>query len=131
MTDRTDNADPARPPAAPARAGLPSRPSRRQVLALLGAGGAAAAGGFGLIRSRSGGSVLDSQLSEPIGSRPRTGEAAEPEATTETTTGPGPAVADLSARLLVGLELRGGNDGLATVVPRDDPTLAALRPSLL
>ncbi len=41
-----------------------------------------------------------------------------------------PAAAATAPRLLVLVELKGGNDGLNTVVPLDDPAYAALRPRL-
>ena len=60
-----------------------------------------------------------------------------PSTTTTSTTAapielaPAPAAAtDTSSRVLVVLELQGGNDGLATVIPAGDPAFAALRGDL-
>ena len=111
------------PPNPPARGGVVagrSRPTRRQLLAMLGAGGVFAAGGYRALSGSGSG-----PLAPPAG-------LAGP-----TPTIPAPAVAatrasaaDLAGRLLVVVELRGGNDGLATVVP-ESGRLRDLRPSLL
>ncbi|MEO1060134.1 MAG: DUF1501 domain-containing protein [Actinomycetota bacterium] len=66
-------------------------------------------------------------------------ESASPAPTTTTTSttaapialdGAPAATVDTSSRVLVVLELQGGNDGLATVVPAGDPALAGLRGDL-
>ncbi|MEZ5247519.1 MAG: DUF1501 domain-containing protein [Acidimicrobiales bacterium] len=94
-------------------------PSRRQVLGLLGAGGVvAAASGYGALRS--------------IGSD-AAGGVATPAALAAR--GPAPDRAPLPAgavegRMLVVIELNGGNDGLATVVP-ESGRLRDLRRGLL
>lgn len=90
-------------------------PSRRQVLGLLGVGGLAAASGYGLLRSEvpPGGGVPASRLAGPF-------PAGRPAA----------ATAEIADRRLVVLELQGGNDGLATVVP-ETGRLRDLRRGLL
>lgn len=96
-----------------------SRPTRRQLLAMLGAGGVFAAGGHRILRG-SDGSPLALPGLDPSGvARPAPAAVAS-----------GAPSADVAGRLLVVVELRGGNDGLATVVP-DSGRLRDLRPTVL
>ncbi len=100
----------------------PSSPSlsRRQILGLMGiGGGAASAAGYGLLSPRNQG---DASSFFPQQSRV-TGPAVAPVAE--------PIIAnrDVGNHLLIVVELRGGNDGLATVVP-ESGRLRDLRPNL-
>jgi uncharacterized protein (DUF1501 family) len=94
-------------------------PSRRQVLGLLGIGGLTAASGYGAVRlagSRDeGGAVARSETAAVTSSSP-----------TRTLTTAG----EIDRRQLVVIELNGGNDGLATVIP-EAGRLRDLRPGLL
>lgn len=95
-------------------------PSRRQVLGLLGAGGVAAASGYGALQVT--GNAPGSFAAGVPGTGPRTDAAPTPRVV--------PASADVAGRMLVVVELRGGNDGLATIVP-ERGRLRDLRPGLL
>ncbi len=94
-------------------------PSRRQVLGLLGIGGVAAASGYGLVR-----------LTNPRGTERTTWP---PQARPLTSSMPArslTAAATVERRQLLVIELNGGNDGLATVIP-EAGRLRDLRPGLL
>ncbi|MEM8906032.1 MAG: hypothetical protein AAGF02_20205, partial [Actinomycetota bacterium] len=62
-------------------------------------------------------------------SSPQTTASAAPPASARLAPAPTPVI-DTSSRILVVLELRGGNDGLSTVVPAGDPALVGLRGDL-
>jgi uncharacterized protein (DUF1501 family) len=112
---------PPEPPPAPGGVVVGrSRPTRRQLLALLGAGGVFAAGGY---RALTGGSA--SSLAGPGGLAGPTPTIPAPAAVATSA-----SATELAGRMLVVVELRGGNDGLATVVP-ESGRLRDLRPSLL
>ncbi|MEM8707893.1 MAG: DUF1501 domain-containing protein, partial [Actinomycetota bacterium] len=96
-----------------------SRPTRRQLLALLGAGGLAAAGGRHLLGGSDGSALVFPGLAPTLTAGPAPAPVAA-----------GAPSADVAGRLLVVVELRGGNDGLATVVP-DSGRLRDLRPTVL
>ena len=109
---------PDTPPAPRATTTGRSRPTRRQLLGMLGAGGILAAGGYQVFNGSG----------SPAGPLGRPGVAGS--VPTPAPVGTSAATADVAGRLLVVVELRGGNDGLATVVP-DSGRLRDLRPSLL
>ena len=92
------------------------RSSRRKFLGLA-AGGFAATAGFAGVYAR------DTSLSEAV-------ENAVTADTSTTTTRPLIASEDVKGRTLVVIELQGGNDGLATVVPRNAGVLYDRRPDL-
>ncbi len=92
-------------------------PSRRQVLGLLGIGGAAAASGCGALRLLGHDGTDDPN---PLG-------VAAPSSVAPGRIGRAGTVDD---RLLVVIELSGGNDGLSTIVP-ESGRLRDLRPGLL
>ncbi|MEL6984057.1 MAG: hypothetical protein AAFO29_16655, partial [Actinomycetota bacterium] len=127
----TDRSAPANPPAASLAATRRSRLSRRNFLQALGAIGAIGAGG-GALAYRSGDGA-GSGTGAPGSTAPATRRAAEAVAGT-TAAGADPigrtvpgAVED---RVLIVVDLRGGNDGLSTLSPIDDPLLARYRPTL-
>ena len=95
--------------------------NRRQVLTMMGlGGGVAAATGYGLLSPRNNGD-LSSFLPRPTGMfASATVPVAEPIVATN----------NIGNRLLVVVELRGGNDGLATVIP-ESGRLRDMRPNLL
>ncbi len=95
--------------------------SRRRVLALLAGGGLAAGGAGGLVGRA---------LAPPSPAGTGEGAGATGSTTVSATSPPPATVAPVADRRLVVVELRGGNDGLATVVPLDDPRLVDLRPDL-
>ena len=87
---------------------------------MLGAGGVLAAGGY---RAITGGGGAVSSFPQALATA---GGATSVPAAVATSA----SAADLAGRMLVVVELRGGNDGLATVVP-ESGRLRDLRPSLL
>lgn len=91
------------------------RPTRRQMLGFLGAGGVTAASGFGAIQLLGG----DASSSGPA-------NASAP----GTSARPAGLSTGIDGRLLVIVELSGGNDGLASVVP-ESGILRDLRPGLI
>ncbi|MEM9200341.1 MAG: DUF1501 domain-containing protein [Actinomycetota bacterium] len=114
------SAPPAIPPA-PGGAGTGrSRPTRRQLLAMLGVGGVLAAGGYRAFTAGNG---------DPR-AFPGLGPSSAPTIPAPAVVASGAPSADVAGRMLVVVELRGGNDGLATVVP-ESGRLRDLRPSLL
>lgn len=126
-TDVTDVTDPDPNPGPASQPGL----SRRRVLQAIGAMGAIGAGGGAFLqRSGAGGA--------PAPGSPGSGTSAArlaAEAVAGTTaTGTDPVGRRLPGaiddRVLVVVDLRGGNDGLSTLSPIDDPILARLRPTL-
>ncbi len=99
----------------------PSSLTRRQILTMMGiGGGTAAAAGYGLLSPRKQGDLSSFPAQGPGISNPRVASVAEPII----------ASGDVGNRLLVVIELRGGNDGLATVIP-DSGRLRDLRPNLV
>ena len=93
----------------------PGGPSRRQVLGQLGAGGLAAAG------------IGTTFLDRDLAAGPIPGRLG---ATGPTSSRAVPSAGAVDGRMLVVVELSGGNDGLATVVP-ETGRLRDLRPGLL
>lgn len=129
MTDHptTSNPDPSATRRHRGRSGL----SRRNFLQALGAVGAIGAGGGALLQ-RSGASGPSTQGPATSGA-PAARRAAE--AVAGTATGGADPVgrrlpSSVDDRVLVVVDLRGGNDGLSTLSPIDDPILARLRPTL-
>ncbi len=96
------------------------RPSRRKFLGIAAAAGAATIGGGVLVSNGDDGA-------ERVATPERT--SADPALPT-TTTRPLVASADVAGRTLVVVELRGGNDGLATLVPRNRGVLHDRRDSV-
>lgn len=92
----------------------PSVPSRRRFFGVAAGGLAAAAGGTALVRN--------GEPGVPTPAAPGTGSTAAV-MTEITPPRPLPASADVAGRTLVVIELQGGNDGLATLVPRNAGTL--------
>ena len=88
----------------------PPRTNRRKFLGLAAGGTAAAIGGAAALRTQPADAVLD----EAAASAGRSDEPAQIVAPR-----PLAASADVAGRTLVVIELQGGNDGLATLVPRN------------
>ena len=88
----------------------PPRTNRRKFLGLAAGGTAAAIGGAAALRTKPADAVLD----EAAASAGRSDEPAQIVAPR-----PLAASADVAGRTLVVIELQGGNDGLATLVPRN------------
>ena len=93
----------------------PPRTSRRKFLGVAAGGAAAAVGGAAALRTNR----SDLVPGEPSASTEAAGQRAAP------TSPPRPlaAHADVKGRTLVVIELQGGYDGLATLVPRNAGTL--------
>lgn len=108
MTDHTPSWYPS-PPKQEDPMHPPARPSRRTFLGFAAAG-VATVGGASIALSSGGGAPFapDSPRSDDAG-----------EAAPTTTTRPLIASEDVEGRTLVVVELQGGNDGLATLVPRN------------
>lgn len=104
-------------------------PNRRTILKMLGVTGVAAGGGYGVAKTLLSGSdpsplgslPVPSALSTTTSIAPAVSSAAQP---------PLAQVAAVADRVLVVLELEGGNDGLSTIVPIGDGRLQDLRPEL-
>lgn len=118
----TDPTEPVLPPSPPSQAASSPRgsaPSRRQVLTWMA--GAAAVGGSGLLAACSDGS-----------SPGRSAAPATPTKATTTTTSEPPlpsAKVPIDERVLVVIDLVGGNDGLSMLVPHKDGRYRKARPS--
>ena len=93
----------------------PPRTSRRKFLGVAAGGAAAAVGGAAALRTNQ----SDLVPGEPSAST----EAARQRAAPTSPPRPLAAHADVAGRTLVVIELQGGNDGLATLVPRNAGTL--------
>lgn len=107
----------------------PGRTSRRAFLGMAAAGAVAVGGGF-ILRDRGGSEQVQAPRPD-VGSSGATTEptgAVDPAILTEAR--PLPASADVSNRTLVVVELQGGNDGLATLVPREAGVLYDTRESV-
>ena len=98
--------------------------NRRGFLALAAAAGATAMGGAGYLLARDGSPIDRSEPNVALG----TEDGAE--AVDMTSSRPLAASADVAGRTLVVVELQGGNDGLATLVPRNAGVLYDQRPDL-
>ena len=101
------------------------RTSRRNFLGLAVAAGAAVAGGSYLLRN---GDEVASPTAAP--QETTSSPTAEVDPPVMTNARPLPASADVSNRTLVVVELQGGNDGLATLVPREAGVLYDSRESV-
>jgi len=95
--------------------------SRRKFLGFAAAG-VATAGGAAL--------ALSGAVEGAVEGAASTSDTSEAESGPTTTTTPLRATSDYAKRTLVVVELSGGNDGLATVVPRDAGVLYDLRPEV-
>jgi len=103
-----------------------NQPSRRAILKLLGVTGVAAGGGYGVART-----LLAGGEQRSLGrATPATTSPVFPASTTSTTQASASPVPPVADRVLVVVELEGGNDGLSTVVPIGNGRLHDLRPEL-
>lgn len=113
---------------------MPANLTRRELLAWMAAGTGVAAAGATAITAGGGSSGAPSTAA-PRGTEtrpPGTGDAADrPDPTTGAAAAPPPAatgaVADVNQRMLVVIEMPGGNDGMSTAVPYGMPGYYDLR----
>jgi len=107
-----------------------SLPNRRTILKMLGVTGVAAGGGYGIAKTLLAGGGRQTLGSLPGLSGSTTTTAPAAAASTTTVRSPLSKVAPVADRVLVVIELEGGNDGLSTVVPIGDGRLHDMRPEL-